>query len=84
MKNCISCKAEQRRSLCFLLVHDLIVVLMVSALGHDDHHNGFPIVPVYFVEWAKAEFYDQDQEHFTNWNKTFEIYCHYSILRKMC
>jgi len=84
MKKCISRKAEQRRTLCFLLVRDLIAVLLVAAMGDDDHHNGFLEVPVYFIEWAKAEVYDQDQEHLTNWNKTFEIYCRSSVLRKMC
>jgi hypothetical protein len=55
MQRCISCKAEQGRNLCFLLVRDLIAVLLVGAMGDDDHHNGFLEVPVYFVEWAKAE-----------------------------
>jgi hypothetical protein len=54
-------------------------------LGNDDHHDGFLEVPVYFVEWAKVEVYDEDQEHLTkNWNKTSEIYCRSSVLRKMC
>jgi hypothetical protein len=84
MKTFISCNAEQRRTLCFLLVRDLIAVLLLGALVDHDHHNGFPEVPVYFVEWAKAEVYDHAQEHLTTWNKTFEIYCLSSVLRKMC
>jgi hypothetical protein len=53
MKICISCEAEQRRTLSFLLLRDLIAVLLFSALCDDDHHNGFLEVPVYFAEWPK-------------------------------
>jgi len=54
MKKYISCKAEQYRTLCFLLVRDLIAILLVAALGDDEHHSGFLEMPLYFIERANA------------------------------